>query len=123
MPERIQRIADVAHTAQTATYMSGATGVGIGIAKEAEVMASSTSMAWQWLEANAAIISLIMVILTYISAQIFRFIQIKMDKKYKDEILKLQKQKEEREQMDFRRRHSDLYSGCAGQKPVPDKQD
>jgi uncharacterized membrane protein len=103
--------------------MSGATGVGIGIAKEAESMVSSTSMAWQWLESNAAIISLIMVILTYISAQIFRYIQIRMDKKYKDEMLKIQKQKEEREQMDFRKRHSDLYSNSAGQKPVPDNQD
>lgn len=98
MPERMQRVTEIAQTATTATYVSGATGVGIGVATKAEAFS-----AMGWLESNAWFISMGVMLATFVVSLIFKFLEYR---------LKLQAEKraqaaEARAKAEFKRRHTD----------------
>ena len=91
MPEKIQRVAEIAQASTTATYVSGATGVGIGVATKTEAFS-----AMGWLEENAWLISLSVMVATFLVTLVFRYLEYR-----------LKAQAEERAQADFKRRHTD----------------
>lgn len=103
MPERIQRVSEVAQSAQTATYVSGGAGVGIGVATKSQVFDTML-----WLQENAWLVSMTFMILTFFVMLIFRILEYR---------LKLQAEK--RAQEDFIRRKTDLKLKRANQN-LPD---
>jgi len=104
MPERIQRVSEIAQGSATATYVSGATGVGISVATKSEVF--NTVL---WLQENAWLISMTCMVLTFIVMLVFRILEYRL--KLMDE---------SRKRIDFRKRHSDLYSNCKQEIPDTD---